>query len=240
MALSRTDHVGSESNSGYGTASYSTASFTPPNSSLLAAVVGGADSSDISGSDFSCSGGGLTWTLRGTVQVNGGGSYWSKIQIFTAPVVTGASMTVTVDHANNINIWAVHVMSWTGYDPGTPTGATGSDTALEDAGQFNLSASPASTSEVLAARFLVPNESAPEAATPGTGWTEIFDTATPTSDGWGGLETQARGGSTSSSVDWTDTTVGTTAFSNIGLAVEIIAASGGGDTLFAGGGIHFI
>lgn len=238
--VSRASQISAVSGVPYGAASFSTGSFTPPDSSLLTVFVGGASESDISGSDFTISGGGLTWSSPVASVGTSVSSYWSKLQVFVAQVATGSSMTVTVDHAVTMQIWHVQVISETGYNTSTPTGATGSDTALEDAGNFTLSTSPASTSEVIAARFLVPNEVAAEAATPGSGWTEIYDIADATGSGWGGLETQARGASTSASVDWIDTTVGTTAFSNIGLAVEILDAGGGGDTLFVGGGLHFM
>lgn len=61
-----------------------TASFTPPSGSLLVAAVV-ASSAD----DPVVSGGGLTWTRR-VRNLDGGCELW------TAPVVTGASMTVSV------------------------------------------------------------------------------------------------------------------------------------------------
>lgn len=66
------------------TTAVTTASFTPPSGALLVAAVA-ADSGD----DPVVSGGGLTWTRR-VRNIDGG------IDLWTAPVVTGASMTVSV------------------------------------------------------------------------------------------------------------------------------------------------
>lgn len=226
-ALWRTNYVASRSPelgaAAYGTASFDSATFAPLDNSLLVAIVGGASETDISATDYVVSGGSLSWTRRHTVQTSFAG-YYSKLQVWTAPVTTGASMAVTVDHAASMHTWQVHVVGYTGYDTASPIGSIGDDTALEDAGTFNLSAAPAVTSVVIAARFLVPNEVTREAAEPGIGWAEIYDLSQEVGNGWGGQQTQTRTGSTSTAVNWVDTTLGTTAFTNIGLAVEIKAA----------------
>lgn len=228
MALSRASHISFVKASNSQTAGpHVTGSFTSVSSSLLVAIIGSATDAGDTAADYTVVTSGLTWTKRGAVDLNGGPGYWTKIQIWTAPVTTGGSTTVSVNHAVQFNTCQIHVVSYTGYDVASPAGATGTDTALEDVGTFNLSGSPASTSEVVAARFWVPTGGVSEQATPGTGWSELFDTSSVGSEGWGGLESQARGSSTSASVDWIDTTVGGDAFSNIGLAVEFKADAGG-------------
>jgi len=68
-----------------------TGSFTPNNNSLLVAIVLQAGTND---DPTSVAGGSLTWTKRAEAD-NDLNDWYGKAWIYTAPVVTGASMTVT-------------------------------------------------------------------------------------------------------------------------------------------------
>lgn len=153
----------------------------------------------------SMSGGGLTWTKRAFVSHNNVGFSWGAcVVIFTAPVTTGASMTVTASctgggaslHCN------LHVFDATGYDTSTPVDTiTASNTAFANgAMSMSLSSAPPSTGLVIAARAVVPAGTDLNPATPGASYTELYDTNSEA--GYGGLQSEYRTGSTSTTVDW--------------------------------------
>ena len=100
-------------------------SFTPQDNSLLTVVVGTLGNP---GSDWTMtvSGGGLTWSERKTV-IKANGAYRNRLSVWTAPVSTGASMQVTVTmstSSTNTAVATIQAFSQTGYNTGTPTGAT--------------------------------------------------------------------------------------------------------------------
>lgn len=230
MALSRTSLIGSASSGNHGTGSFSSGSFTPPNNSLIVAFVYGQawpGSVPSAASPFSCTGGSLTWTRRLIVTTASNG--WpSQMEIWTAPVTTGSSMTITVDHASaTMGGWLIHAVAYTGYDTSTPTGATASSASLatDGAATITLSGSPASDSEVLAGRLLQMDTAGGCSATQGSGWTELYDASV---NDWASAETQVRGGSTSTSVAWADVNGnGAAIATSIAGAIEIKAASSG-------------
>lgn len=230
MALSRTSLIGSASSGNHGTGSFSSGSFTPPNNSLIVAFVYGQawpGSVPSAASPFTCSGGSLTWTRRLIVTTASNG--WpSQMEIWTAPVTTGSSMTITVDHASaTMGGWLIHAVAYTGYDTSTPTGATASSASLatDGAATITLSGSPASDSEVLAGRLLQMDTAGGCSATQGSGWTELYDASV---NDWASAETQVRGGSTSTSVPWADVNGnGAAIATSIAGAIEIKAASSG-------------
>lgn len=79
-------------------AAITSASFTPPDGSLLVVCVNADDPNDAFNFTITVSGGSLTWTervVREASEASTGGGYAG---IFTAPVVTGASMTISVNH----------------------------------------------------------------------------------------------------------------------------------------------
>src|SRR5688572_27167093 len=98
MALSRTDHINSEVSDTSGGFSVASAAFTPPDNSLLVAVVGCIFNDSLA--TTTVSGGGLTWTQRVASSAAGDGGYNWRVEIWTAPVATGASMTVTNANAS--------------------------------------------------------------------------------------------------------------------------------------------
>jgi hypothetical protein len=172
---------------------------------------------------------GLTWTSRAATT---GSPAWSYgIRVWTAPVTTGVSMTVTVDcGAFTVYAYRIEAYDFTDYDTATPIGGTivGTDPDGDGALALTLSAAPASSSIVMAHLATILND-ADGTATEGSGWTELFDVS-------GGSfmvrETETRTGSTSDQVDWVDVLATGTAFGTGGAtacAVEIRAVIGVSD-----------
>jgi hypothetical protein len=116
-------------------ASVTTASFTPPNGSLLVArgscyASSGDDTSQNAITDSA----GLTWTKRveRTQNQDGGGITPPPITIWTAPVVTGTAMTVTTSapagttgFAHMLKVWVI-----TGHDTTTPVVDTAEESTV--------------------------------------------------------------------------------------------------------------
>ena len=230
--LSRSDHLNTKiklNNNMDGT----TGSFTPQDNSLLVVVVSLVYDPAVSFA-VTISGGSLTWTERVTA-INGPSSnYYERLSIFTAPVSTAASMTISVNGNSSGGadspIASVQAFSFTGYNTGTPTGATATDAnGLADGeNAMTLSGSPASSSVVIAARSWTADSANNETATPDTsgGWAEIYDNVPLTGfSGYTCLQSQARTGSTSTDVRWDDTADnGTGFFTGAAVALEIQAA----------------
>lgn len=226
----RTSRIASSSAETFGTGAYTSASFTPNNNSLLVAIGFAMEETDtgLEGTSLTITdSAGLTWTSRAATTTSPAWSY--GIRIWTAPVTTGTSMTVSLDAgAFNVHQYRLIVVDYTSYDTGTPVGGTvvGSDADGDGAAAITLSSAPASASEVIAA-CLTGVFTGSGSVTPGTGWTEIDDSATAN---WVVYQTQIRTGSTSDSVDWNDVLASGTGFGGSTLAaVEIrhVAASGG-------------
>lgn len=231
MALSRTNLVGPISNTSgnFGTGAFTTASFTPANNSLL--VVGITFIENGSSSDpapsFTISGGGWTYTQRVAVTVSPT-SFPTVALIYTAPVGTGASMTLTVDcGSRSIGEYTVSAVCYTGYNTGSPTGATASGTKSSgftgppDPFSITLSAAPATTSEVFA---VVGVDRSTAGTTPGSGYTELYDV---NNSDWGGGQTEVRTSSTSTTVDWVDLRPGGGSLFNCAAAAVEIKVAGG-------------
>jgi hypothetical protein len=211
--------------------SVTSAAFTPTSNSLLIAMIalenGGAG--DLTTGTSTVSGGGWTWTRRGRVADNDGAPpYTAILELWTAPVTTGASMSLTVANTATNDTdpahVAIQVVDVTGYNVTIPIGATASGINLgAAAGTITLSAAPDAASVVVACRQYQLLDSSNSTATPGSGWTEIYDEFA--SFGYGGLQSQSRTGSTSTSVDWADLldTPAVTPWASSALAVEILA-----------------
>src|SRR5216684_4260223 len=102
------------------TTSFTTGSFTPDSNSILAICAhttdGGAATLTITDS--------LGTHLTYTKQVDQTDTFpFHRAVIWTAPVATGASMTVTIGGSPGSEV-TVHAFDWTGYNTSTPTGAT--------------------------------------------------------------------------------------------------------------------
>ena len=142
-------------------------------------------------------------------------------------------MTVTADcGARNAWEYHVHVIAHTSYNTGSPTGATASNgnAGTNGALTLTLSGAPATDSEVVAALFKSNGGGGPGSnmtSAPGTGWTELYDTGEVDS-GDEFQQSQIRGSSASTSVDWNDINDSTgTVSKSIAAALEIKAAAGG-------------
>lgn len=210
--------------------SVQTIAFTPSNNCLLVVHASTLSSTDIS-ADWSMSGGSLTWTRRVSLNTNSSG-YYRAHEIWTAPVGTAASMSVTWSHTGTIGYandgMDLIVHCFTNYNSSSPIGATA--TALMSgvgSGSVTLSGTPASTSYLAASRAITPNEAIDCYATEGTGWAEVADLLVGSAGaGLGGIQAQVVTGTTSTSVTWNDLLVATgSAFLHAsGLAIEVKAA----------------
>lgn len=184
-----------------------TGSFTPNNNTLLVVIASARmdDNTGLGESGWSIDDSeSLTWTKQHFVRTTGASLRSFAMIIWTAPVTTGTSMTVTVAHDSNADSQTyeiIDVLEATNADTVNTVGATASDTTYND-GSFStsLSASPSANSAVIACRYHENNDVT--SATPATGWTEIYDYGF--SPDFNGLQVQYRLNSTSTTVGWDD------------------------------------
>jgi hypothetical protein len=204
-----------------------TVAFTPPNNSLLVAYVSVTSFDgppvDARGDDMTITdSAGLTWTR--VIDSGALSPTWDYgAAIFTAPVTTGVSMTVTRFDANVQYGW-MSVYAYTGFDAADPVGATayGTTTPATGAGSITLDAAPVATSDVLAFSSVSLGSGSWGLATPASGWITIAETGFDT---WHDWHSQSRTGSTSASVNWDDLSSNGFTESAIMLAVEIREAT---------------
>ena len=229
MALSRTDvGIYKDSSTPHGTSSFSTSAFTPPDNSLLVisvALMGLAITGDLGTPTID--GGGLTYTPISGATVTLSPTYAVKMVAFTAPVTTGASMTITVDDDNNQNIFGyeVEVTAWTGYDTSTPiTGVVSSTTTdiADGAESRTLAATPA-TDDVTLVFCICDADGATANPTLAAGWTKIHDSGS--AGGGGTMWNARRESSTSTTVSVTDIYTGTGSLYKAGLYAFIVKAA---------------
>lgn len=205
-----------------------TPSVTPNANRLLVAVFSGIElSGAVNLNNVTISGGSLTWTQRQAFQSSyATGSYAVYLKVWTAPVGgSPGSMAVTVNYPSIADQTGqmLALFEVDGYDGASPIGASISGTNLgSGAVNLTLSSAPAASSIVLAYCANAPS-SGSLTATPATGWTEHYDAA---QDGVSHFQTQSRGGSTSTAVQWDDVAVGGTVYGDdsIAGAIEIRAA----------------
>jgi hypothetical protein len=231
MGLSETHLLGqiSGTSGNFGVGDFVTSSFTPPNNCLLAVGVSLIENSGSTTDPLAAltiSGGGLTYTPKVGITVNPT-AFPTATQVYTAPVAAGASMTLTIGTGGRaIGEYCVTAAAYIGYDAGTPTGATAS--GIQNGGfggpptpaSITLNAAPASTSVVFG---VVGMDKTTAGVTPGATFAEI-DELLNTS--WGGLESESRTGSTSTTVDWQDLrSGGGPIFNYAAVAIEIRAGA---------------
>jgi hypothetical protein len=244
MALARTDHgFHFFDNTGFaaqGTGPFSTGSLTPANDSLLvAAVMCGTNDPASGDADWVTTGGGWTWTKRVNRTITFSTDGFIQ-QLWTAPVGTGASMTVTSTHTGHTcYAFGIAVYAYTGYDTSTPVGGTASGDNTSTTNSLTLSAAPASGDDVLAfINVVAANGNGSDAsATPGSSFAELFETNSP--DSFEKWQAQARTGSTSDAVSWTSATSASAPFDQrIFSALTIkVAAAGGAAARVVGTGL---
>lgn len=214
MALVRTDV---SSVTGFNVTSIATAAFTPANNSLLVVQACLQSSSFAS---LTISGGSLTWTLQKSSGLSTDG-FGHENFIWTAPVGTGASMTVTVSGMAAGGEGVVDTAYYTEYDTGTPVGATAAGAQAASGSPFNitLSGAPALTSEVIGCASGDTSGGASIIGV-GSGFTTQFHTNNANDID---SLSETRIGSTSTTVGWTSTSAGVL----VGAAIEIRQASAG-------------
>lgn len=211
--LVRTNKLSQKTGNGYGSGDFTTSAFTPENNSLLVVAVYqlGLLANNILATDITLTdtlGSPLTYTSRYTNRSTAGSQYASTIRIFTAPVTTGQSLSLKTNvGGKSAYAYAVQAFSYTGYNTETPTGGTATSTAgpTNGAAQITLDQTPQVISEVLSFCQLNLSSGLPS-VDPGTGWTEVYEINGGTTE-WV-MQTQARSGSESTSVDWNDVNVG--------------------------------
>ncbi len=212
--LKRTNLFGGRTSGGASSA------FTPPDNSLLVAVVGVCESSgntDPSG-DIAIAGGSLTWTPRLTI---GSATPFSRgVRIFTAPVTIGASMTVTGSMGGRpMHSIDCHVFAYENANTASPVGASASsNTVAGGAGPqtLTLSAPPALTSEVLAVMHTNPNSAVSPITPTAPWWIEQYDNGGANIQ----MQTQTRANNADTTVSWSG--VGATFNpANVAAAIEI-------------------
>ena len=212
MPLSRTNinvyTSGDGGGGGFGTGSFVTGSFTPPNNSLLVVALLCNDNNNDIQASFTIAGGGLTWSRLLTAHNN-----FTCCQLWWAEVGTASSMTITADcGANSVFLYDVHVVAYTGYESTTKFGATATRQTDASGTTYNstLSGAPSATSEVLAGAYADAGND-PQA---GSGYARVFERGTDS-------ETISRSGSTSTAVNFNVN--GSTGASSV--AAEILAAA---------------
>jgi hypothetical protein len=228
VALARTNKGSWPSTASYGTGSFASGSFTPEDTSLLVVVVACVTdtANDPSASlTLADSLGTLSWTPRVTLgwsDANAGGA----LVVWTAPITTGASMTLTADcGAINAFFYVIQAFTYTGYKSGTPFGATASNNnfGTDGAQSLTLSGTPDAASEVVGVFQAAAGSTGSFAVTQGSGWGELYDTGI--TDG-GGMESQALAGTTSTSVPWQDIRTGTASYyRSMAIAFEVLRAA---------------
>jgi hypothetical protein len=228
MALARTARLAQTSGLNHGAGAFTSSAFTPSNNSLLIVVASfvangdtGTEGNILTISDSAT----LTWT---PIAVTTASPNWTYgIRAWSAPVTTGASMTLTLDAGTeDVYLYRAVALDYTGYDTGSPIGGTivGSDADGDGAASITLSSTPASASEVIA--FVMKVVSAGVGAvTPGSDFTELSGSDTGVS-GWAAFQGQTRTGSTSTTVGWDDLDVGGSPLGATMLAFEVKAAAG--------------
>lgn len=231
MALALTGRLNTSSAGAFGTPAFTTSAFTPSNSSLLYVVVGlqlnnvsfAAGRPTITDSLTS------TWTFRQEGSITTGDNFALHQAVFTTPITTGTSMTVTVDDDDNdaVNVWTVMAVDVTGYDTGTPIGgtATNGTTDIADGAETQtLSAAP-TTNDITIVTLYEDCENAPNPTYGAGSWTSVYNTE----DGSGatGRSLGYRTASTSTSVPITDVYTGAGGFFKGSMISCVVNAAAG-------------
>lgn len=231
MALSRTNLYGNKSSRTAGTAAWSTGAFTPANSSLLVVCLA-RSVVDYTGDpgEATISGGSLTYTAVGSCR--GEASYACRLDVWTAPVATGASMTITFDDPSNRSIsgYEAVALCYTGYNTGTPvTGyvTSGGTDIGNGAETLTLAAAPTADDESIIALFV---DSRYTPASTFTGFTGIYEISYNNYDV--SLVVASRTGSTSTSAVIADTMTASGSYYKSGaLAFNVKCAAAAGPVI---------
>lgn len=143
------------------------ATFTPANNSLLVAFVGYR--SDVV---LTVTGGSLTWTKRAASEASAVGR---TIEIWTAPVVTGASMAIKSSWSAAPIGWGVCYFQVTGHNVSAPVVQSSVSKFTNSGTTVPYSfASALNRNNAYMISGLLTGDETPNAVPP-TGWTEIMD-----------------------------------------------------------------
>lgn len=187
-------------------ASVTTDSFTPANNCLLLAMltaVSGGGAGDISGDLTIADTETLSWTPR--ISNGRAVNYAAQSKTWTAPVTTGASMTITFDcGAKTVYSYQWFIIEITGYKADDPVGGISSSSSATNDGALSttLSEAPTTSNYVFAMVGLDGSGSGTIGVTQGSGFTEVAEVGAGAAESY--AELQVRTGSTSTTVDWQD------------------------------------
>ena len=202
----------------------SSSSFTPANNSLLVVTVHAISADSATDPVVSVSGGSLTWTRQKRACTND--PLGMLVEIWTAPVSTGASMTVTVDVSDTYifsgESTGFSVTEITGYDTGSPVGLTAETaTHASHSGVLNLSLGGTTASSSIVLGGVASDGDNGDGAISGyaSGYTGIFTGAN--TDGWFRAHASYKAGALSTY----DVPSWSTAYGYAAAAIEIKAAS---------------
>lgn len=168
--------------------SLTTTSFTPDNNTMLLVLCTGLREGQ-GAPTFGCSGGGLSWTKRYESKSTNDFGPWGVV--YTASVVSGASMTVQVTFSNTQMGSVIRVYQITGADESDPIGNTAED-EYDTWYNYTTTLSISTTaSDSLTIGWIVGDEWTNTLLDTGNGWTsdghvvgiEFAETASGTKEG---------------------------------------------------------
>ena len=150
------------------TSSLTTGSFTPADDSLLIIFASGqsddGDAPTISDSE------GLTWTRQANAEQS---AYQDVGAVWTTPITTGASMTVTIATTSNLSNVHVRGVTVTGYDTTTPVGGAAAAMASGMTGSQSLTMPSTSESNSLVIGMARGRDGAATDIDTGASWTQL-------------------------------------------------------------------
>lgn len=207
--------------------------FTPSNNSLLVCVIHALDLSGASPSTYTVSDTlGGTWTSQINFISNGGGNP-TTLRVFTRPVTVGASMTVSISWSGGFGVHSdgfsneANVFEITGHDTTSGTSFLGLTTTHADATttgtSFSLGGTSAASSMVISS-IDGDGDYGDPVIDEGAGWTALYKHVNGSGGGWQRQTTQYKSGAIGT-IPWG---ASGRAYIEAYMAMEIIAASGGG------------
>lgn len=195
-------------------------SFTPHDNSLLVVFASAADANGSGPGTMAITDSeGLTWTQQDT---SAGTSTWEhSVWIFTAPVTTGTSMTVTATHTPNTDTAAISmdVVCLPGYNAVEQTFKTRVATEAAFADDF---ASALDSSNSVKLLHAVTHDRA-TGITVGSGWVTLLDETGESPHGWDS-QTSYLTGTTDTGIDLAN--LGQDTYDAVVVALEVSAADG--------------
>ena len=200
--------------------SYVTASITPPANQLILAFIGSDNETGSPGQVPTISGNGLTYVQVATAPY--AGTIGKRITLFRAMGASPSAGAVTIDFAGvvqNSGDW--HIIAFDGVDTGGTNGSAAvvqSATVAEGAAATSITVTLAAFGSAENATFGCVAHRANEGTAPGTGFTELADTA-HTADSTGHQSEWRVDNDTTVDASWVTSAV------NAGIAVEIKAAA---------------